>query len=35
MNIKAKVSLADISNLGPKGVIICSLILGAHELDTS
>ena len=31
MNVKAKVSSANGSNLGPIGVVICSLILGSHE----
>ena len=33
MNIKAKVSSADGSNLGPIEVVMCLLILGTHELE--
>ena len=33
INIKAKVSSAEGSNLGPTEVAICSLILGAHEFE--
>ena len=32
-NVKATVSSADGSNLGPIGVVIYSLILGAHEFE--
>ena len=33
INIKAKVSSEERSNLGPIGVVICSLILGANEFE--
>ena len=30
--VKAKASLKDRSNLGPSGIVICSVMLGAHEI---
>ena len=33
MTVKVKISSADGSNLGPMGIVVCSLILGAHEFE--
>ena len=35
MNVESKVSSASRSNLGPIGVVICLLILGDMNLNTS
>ena len=32
-NVKAKISSANGSNLGPIGVVICSIIFGACQLE--